>query len=113
MGTDNRFTVIYSFVVKDGLAPEFVYVWSELTKLIYQYEGSFGSRLHHAHDGLYIGYAQWPDRETWNASGDRLPKSATELRKRLRECCDLIKTEYELTVVSDLLNSERYDDQNY
>lgn len=111
MDKDNRFTVIYSFEVRDGLASEFVSVWSEVTKLIYRYEGSFGSRLHRAHDGLFIGYAQWPDRETWSASGDRLPERAVELRKRLRECCSSIKTEYELTVVSDLFRSEQYDDR--
>lgn len=113
MDAANKFTVIYSFEVKDGMASEFVSVWTELTKLIYQYEGSFGSRLHHAQDGLYIAYAQWPDRETWAKSGDRLPESAAKTRKRMRECCSSIKTEYELTVVSDLLRSERYDGQNY
>lgn len=102
------FTVIYSFLLHEGKSADFVHAWTELTKLIYQYEGSYGSRLHRASDTLFIGYAQWPSRERWELSGDNLPESAGELRTTMRACCAEIKTEHELTVVSDLLHDTTF-----
>lgn len=100
---NSPFTVIYSFALHEGKSADFVHAWTELTKLIYQYEGSYGSRLHRATDTLYIGYAQWPSRAVWEQSGGNLPESAEEFRTIMRACCTEIKTEHELTVVSDLL----------
>lgn len=104
------FTVIYSFLLHEGKSAEFIHAWSEMTKLIYQYEGSYGSRLHRASDTLFIGYAQWPSREVWVQSGDNLPESAHELRAAMRACCTEIKTEHELTVVSDLLHDALFSE---
>ena len=56
----NKFTVIYSFDIVEGKENEFINCWTELTKLIYKFEGSYGSRLHKENDSLFIGYAQWP-----------------------------------------------------
>ena len=56
----NKFTVIYSFDIVEGKENEFINSWTELTKLIYKFEGSYGSRLHKVNDSLFIGYAQWP-----------------------------------------------------
>ena len=106
----SKFTVIYSFLLHEGKSAEFIHAWSELTKLIYQYEGSYGSRLHRASDTLFIGYAQWPSREVWEQSGDNLPESANELRTAMRACCVEINTEHELKVVSDLLHTEIFSD---
>lgn len=74
-----------------------------MTLLIRKYEGGLGSRLHKQTDIRYIAYAQWPDRETWEKSGSKLPESADEIRKMMRESCEKIETIYELTVVDDLL----------
>jgi IS1 family transposase len=38
----------------------FAAAWQELTKQIVELEGSFGSRLHRADDGVMIAYACWP-----------------------------------------------------
>ena len=67
------FIAIYSFKVKEGFEMEFKGSWRGLTQLIYQHEGSLGSRLHMSNDGEYIAYAQWPDQSTFEKAGDNLP----------------------------------------
>ena len=97
------FTVIYSFHVKANQENEFRLAWKELTKLIYQYEGSLGSRLHKRNAREYLAYAQWPDKVSWEQSGKRLPAEAEKIRQSMRTACDHIETSYELEVVDDLL----------
>lgn len=105
MGAQNTFTVIYSFKVVNNKEAEFINCWAELTKLIYKYEGSYGSRLHKSDDNLFISYAQWPNKETFDHSGNKLPEKAIVLREKMRMYCIEIKTEYKLPVViADLLN---------
>jgi hypothetical protein len=108
MEVNDKFAVVYSFKIIDGMENVFVNAWTELTNLIYKYEGSYGSRLHKVDENFFIGYAQWPDRETWQLSGEKLPDTASGFRKLMRECCSEIKTEYEMNVVQDLLNDKRY-----
>ena len=108
MNTDNKFTVLYSFKTIEGKEDDFINSWTELTKLIYKYEGSYGSRLHKVDNHLFVGYAQWTDKETWKLSGDKLPEIANEFRKQMRESCSEIKTEYEMNLVQDLLKEKRY-----
>jgi len=109
MRTTDKFTVLYSFKVNGGKEIEFIKTWSELTKLIYEFEGSYGSRLHQVDSNLFIAYAQWPDRDTWKNSGSHLPEIAAKYRSQLRECCSEIKTEYELKTVADLLQSDTFN----
>lgn len=111
MKTDGKFIVIYSFKTIEGKEDDFISAWTELTKLIYKYEGSYGSRLHKVDNQLFIGYAQWTDKETWKNSGDKIPETANMLRNHMREICSEIKTEYEMNVVRDLLNEKRYNEQ--
>lgn len=109
MKIPNKYTIIYSFKVVDGKENEFINYWTELTKLIYEFEGSYGSRLHKINENLFIAYAQWPDKETFDLSGNNLPETANGLRKKMRECCLEIKSEFELnSVVTDLLNEEQH-----
>ena len=100
------FIAIYSFKVKKNNEENFIKAWEDLTELIYRYEGSLGSRLHRADDNEFIAYAQWPDRETWKNSGDRLPPEADIARKKMREACEEVKTIHELESISDLLKSD-------
>ncbi len=100
------FAVIYQFEVNEGREHEFMGAWKELTQLIYEFEGSLGSRLHKQKDCTFLAYAQWPDRETWKNSGNKLPNSADKVRRTMRECCTRIKTLYELDCVEDLLKSK-------
>lgn len=105
------FTVIYSFKVLPAQSDVFEESWSQLTTLIYQYEGSLGSRLQkvavqkegeHIH---YIAYAQWPSRQLWENSGSKLPKEAEAIRSAMKNACNHIETLFELDVVNDLLAS--------
>lgn len=109
MQSQTHFTIIYSFKIVDGKEIEFIHCWTELTKLIYQFEGSFGSKLFKANNKLFIATAQWPDRETYDQSGNNLPEQAIDLRKKMRECCSEVKQEFELkSVVNDLLKDEQH-----
>jgi hypothetical protein len=97
------FSVIYLFKIKSETAHDFVKYWKELTVLIKKHEGGLGSRLHKQNEYNYIGYAQWPDKETWGNSGNKLPDTANAIRKGMRACCVSVETLYELDVVADLL----------
>ena len=90
-----------------GKENDFINSWAALPKLIYQFAGSYGSRLHKVDKDVFIAYAQWPDLATWALSGDKLPEIANEIRKQMRKCCLEIKTEYEMTVVEDFLKDKQ------
>lgn len=102
------FSVIYYFETQPGQSANFEAAWEELTRLIYIYEGSLGSRLHRTAENQYLAYAQWPDRETWAGSGNKLPDSADELRARMRNSCTRIETLHELELVRDLLQDRSH-----
>ena len=102
----HRFTALYSFQVYPGKESQFEEAWEALTRLIYQHEGSYGSRLHKTPLGLYIGYAQWPSRQAWSSAGGKLPPEAADLRTRMRDACSQIKTLHEMEVVCDLLRED-------
>ncbi len=107
----NRFSIIYSFKIFEGKEEEFIRCWIELTQLIYEFEGSYGSKLHKVDAHLFIAYAQWPDRETFEQSGARMPEIAQKYRKEMRECCEEIKSEFELnSIVVDLIEEKQHPD---
>ncbi len=97
------FAIIYHFEVHPGKEASFIEAWKNLTQLIYQYEGSLGSRLHKKNNEHYIAYAQWPNRKTWENSGSKLPEEAKEYRKIMKEACTSISTQHELQMIEDLL----------
>jgi len=47
-------SVLYFFDVKKDQEQVFIENWTQLTALIYEYQGSLGSRLHKTEDGRYI-----------------------------------------------------------
>ncbi len=101
------FIAIYEFDVKEGMEQTFITSWLEVTRGIYQYYGSYGSRLQKDKSGKYIGYAQWPDRETWArdwSSDDTL----NEAREIMWSCLTGSSTVYEAEVVADYLQRTRY-----
>jgi heme-degrading monooxygenase HmoA len=100
------YAIIYTFKVKDGMEKTFIQSWKTLTQLIYKYEGSLGSRLHKSEDSIYVAYAQWPNKETFNKADSNLPDEANEVRKKMRESCIEIQTLYNMDVVEDLLKNE-------
>jgi heme-degrading monooxygenase HmoA len=107
--TQSKFTMIYSFRVLEGKEQDFINSWAALTNLFYEFAGSYGSRLHKADDQLFIAYAQWPDKETFDVAGDKLPEESNLYRQQLRASCSEIKTEFELgTIVKDLLKNGQH-----
>ena len=97
------FTVVYRFEVRANREMEFIEHWAALTKLIKQFEGGLGSRLHKSDQTIYHAYAQWPDKNTWEKSGDNMPPEATAIRESMRECIISSSTVLEMDVVKDLL----------
>jgi hypothetical protein len=108
MNVNNKFTIVYSFKIIAGKENDFINAWAALTKLIYQFAGSYGSRLHKVDKDFFIAYAQWPDKKTWESSIDIMPEDIKNLRIQMREYCLEIKTEYEMTVVEDFLMDQQY-----
>jgi hypothetical protein len=102
------FAVLYSFEVIAGKNDDFIKGWSGLTKLIYQYENSLGSRLHQTSPNTYIAYAQWPDKLTWENAGNNLPSSAVHFRKLMKQSCSKISTDKELHLIEDLLQQNQF-----
>jgi quinol monooxygenase YgiN len=100
------YCLIYQFDVKPEKTKEFEAAWVGLTKLIYEFEGSLGSRLHIDENGNYIAYAQWPSKDVFDNAGNNMPAEADLFRKAMRESCTEIKTLYKLDEVTDLLKAE-------
>jgi len=97
------YVVLYSFKVKPKQIENFIEGWQGLTNLIYQYEGSLGSRLHKKEPLEYIAYAQWPSKNKFENSGKNLPEEANYYRNLMRESCETIEVLQKLEVVEDLL----------
>lgn len=62
------FVAAYWWRVHPGKEEQFRRAWRRGTELITAKYGSFGSRLHRAHDGRFIGVAEWPDEASWHAA---------------------------------------------
>ncbi|WP_319590493.1 antibiotic biosynthesis monooxygenase [uncultured Draconibacterium sp.] len=97
------FSVIYSFQVKKGSEKLFEADWKELTKMFRDFAGGLGSRLHLAEENSYIAYAQWPNKKAWEEAGNKLPEEALEVRIRMRNSCEAMKTLHQLHLVEDML----------
>jgi heme-degrading monooxygenase HmoA len=65
------FVAVYWWRVKPGKESQFRAAWRRGTELIQERYGSHGSRLHQDRDGRFIGYAEWPDEETWQRAFDQ------------------------------------------
>ena len=92
---------LYRWKIKPGKEKQFEDNWVLVTKAIYNECGSYGSRLHLADNGEYVGYAQWPDSDTRNKC--ELQSSSVEARKLMREAIETSYPDQILTVKSDLL----------
>jgi len=56
--------VLYRWKLHPGSEASFTEAWSRITELLRAHGGSLGSRLRLGSDGIWYGYAQWPDDET-------------------------------------------------
>ena len=98
------FIALYRWSVKEGQEHRFREGWRRLTEEIYRQRGSYGSRLHRAEDGTWVAYAQWPDRQAWEASA-RAVALDTEASEMMRESIEARYPPMLLEVVDDLLKS--------
>lgn len=64
------FVAVYWWRVHPGKETQFRQAWRRGTELITQRYGSYGSRLHRDRDGRFVGYAVWPDEQTWQNAFD-------------------------------------------
>jgi quinol monooxygenase YgiN len=98
------FTLIYRWRVHPGREQQFVDAWLRMTEIIRDREGSLGSRLHRAQDGLFVAYAQWPSQQAWEASDAIEPtEEAIQLRRVIRESAVRQKPDLSMEVLHDLL----------
>jgi len=67
--TRTDFAVLYRWHLHPGREDSFIQAWTTITEAFKEQRGALGSRLHHADDGTWVAYAQWPDRGAWEASG--------------------------------------------
>ena len=99
--------VLYKFIVKEGQTENLFESWLDLTKLIYNYEGSLGSRLHKVSELEYIAYAQWPNKDFFDNAGDNIPDTeADPIRQRMKASCKIIETLYEMEMIEDYLQTK-------
>lgn len=70
-GENIMFVAVYWWRVHPGKEAQFRKAWRRGTELIREKYGSFGSRLHLDADGRFVGYAEWPDEQTWRAAFDQ------------------------------------------
>ena len=103
-----EFVAIYTFKVKKGKEKQFIEGWKGVTKLIYQYEGSLGSRLHKVNNNMYVAYAIWPSKNKWEHAGDLLPDSVNKYKDMMKSSCHESKTLFELTMVEDLIMNNQF-----
>lgn len=103
------YIILYAFTVKVNQEKQFVESWKAITNLIYEYEGSLGSRLHKKESQYYIAYAQWPSKHKFESSGKNLPKEASHYRNLMRASCEKVEILQKLEVIEDLLKENQND----
>lgn len=99
--TDIGFTVIYRWVLRPNLEDQFVDAWSRVTLALRNQRGSLGSRLHRGADGLWYGYAQWPNAEARRSAFSQPVES--EALQLMRAAVQESLPEIHLETVSDFL----------
>ncbi|MFI8101015.1 hypothetical protein [Streptomyces sp. NPDC086023] len=93
------FAVIYRWRLVPGKEQQFTDGWHRVTEAIRARCGSYGSRLHTAHDGTWVAYARWPDAGTREACGTPDPEGLAMMRDAVAEGFP----ETRLEIVDDLL----------
>lgn len=101
------FIALYRWKVKEGHEKAFLEGWHRRTEEIYRQCGSLGSRLHRAEDGVWVAYAQWPDRRTYDAA-QSIPVIDVEARTMFRESVEESYPDIYMNIVDDLLQEELF-----
>ena len=100
------FVAVYWWKVLPGKEEQFRKAWRRGTKLIKEKYGSYGSRLHQDRDGRFVGYAEWPDEQTWqDAFDNKMAYDDPETREAFLEAIAEAAPDpvFTMTVTDDLL----------
>jgi hypothetical protein len=93
---------LYRWKLKKGMEETFQEGWEYITKGLKDHCGSFGSRLHKGNDGIYYGYAQWPDKQTREAANFH-DENTEKARTNMSEAVEEAYPEIELNPMADYL----------
>lgn len=102
------FIALYRWKIKKGSEEKFKEGWHRRTLEIYQKCGSRGSRLHRADDGTWVGYAQWPDKDTWTAMSE-IPVDDIEAKEMMTGSIEESLPALFMEVADDLLQSKPFE----
>jgi hypothetical protein len=91
---------LYRWRLRAGMEDAFADAWSDATRSLLA-QGSLGSRLHRGDDGLWYGYAQWPDAARRDAAFAALAGEAAGAR--MQACIAEALPPVVLTSVADFL----------
>jgi len=94
---------LYRWRIKAGMERQFGEAWAVVTRHHLANSDSRGSRLHKGSDGLFYGYAVWPDAETREIAFERpfdLPE--TQL---MRDAIEEPFPAVQLEILDDLITS--------
>lgn len=94
---------LYRWRLKSGMEQQFADAWATVTKYHLEHSNSLGSRLHIGSDGIYYGYACWPDAETRKAAFEK-PFEMPEFGL-MREAIEESFPAVELNVLKDLISA--------
>jgi hypothetical protein len=101
------FVVLYRWRLNPGAEHAFIAAWSQITELL-RLRGSLGSRLNRGSDGLWYGYAQWPDapsRDRAFAAGPVDASASARMKAAIAESLP----EVVLEVEADYIAATGYD----
>jgi len=103
------FVALYRWKLKEGQEEKFQEGWRRRTGEIYRKCGSLGSRLHRAEDGTWVAYAQWSNRQDWEAAR-LVPVADTEAPIMMKESVEISYPEMLLEVVRDLIRPDSFSE---
>jgi len=100
----------YRWRIISGKEQQFEKSWAAVTEAIRKQCGSYGSRLHQAENGDYVGYAQWPDAKTREAC--ELDSTSSGARVLMREAIEHSYPDEQFVIKNDLLSPAEYADSH-
>lgn len=107
------FIAVYEFEIKPGAERAFRAAWLDVTKSIYRYCGSFGSRLHTSEQPhILLGYAQWPSKVQWEKEHHLTDPLYLEARETMQKYLIRSRTVYKLEVCDDYLHAGPFEDNS-
>ncbi len=62
------YAIVIEFRVKESCERDFIRYWNQTTQYFLAHHGSLGSRLHKSENGMYVAYAFWPDKITYDSA---------------------------------------------